>query len=388
MNQKLLSSLTATLLVTTLGVAPSGHAKQPETANPGSESNLQTDSKPSSTQATDSARDGVKLGNVAPPDVESVQKFSSQSSDTPQPSSDDAVKIGEQASPTATKPDDAPIAKVQTHELSGRKAATLYVRNIPVLTFVGSGKTAQESVKLGSQTSSTTISVTAVKSLAGAETAAAELLEASETEQPSSDQDDPIWRASAISAKLNQLNRDGIDAKQITVKWEDNQYRIKVSDAVLAKLDANTQLPDTTRNLETDALQATNRLRRLLGDAAPLSGVAGKPRQQISLGPININGWASWYGPGFHGNPSASGERFNQHAMTAAHRTLPFGTRVLVTNLNNGMSVVVRINDRGPFHGNRIIDLSAAAARILGVLQTGVAPVRLDIVNPQAALSN
>ncbi|HEY9751406.1 MAG TPA: septal ring lytic transglycosylase RlpA family protein, partial [Coleofasciculaceae cyanobacterium] len=127
-------------------------------------------------------------------------------------------------------------------------------------------------------------------------------------------------------------------------------------------------------------------LRRTLGNANPLSEISGMPQpkqQVIAIGPIRLrlNGWASWYGPGFHGNPSASGEPFNQHALTAAHRTLPFGTRVQVTNLDNGRTVVVRINDRGPFHGNRIIDLSTAAARILGLVQSGVAPVRLDVVD-------
>ncbi|WP_245927570.1 septal ring lytic transglycosylase RlpA family protein [Aphanothece hegewaldii] len=91
-------------------------------------------------------------------------------------------------------------------------------------------------------------------------------------------------------------------------------------------------------------------------------------------------GMASWYGPGFHGRRTANGESFNQHGMTAAHRTLPIGTRVKVTNLNNGRSVVVRINDRGPFSGGRIIDLSKGAARLIGVMQSGVAPVLLEVL--------
>ena len=78
-------------------------------------------------------------------------------------------------------------------------------------------------------------------------------------------------------------------------------------------------------------------------------------------------GIASWYGPGFHGRRTASGERFNTHALTAAHRSLPFGSRVKVTNTRTGRSVVVRINDRGPFTGGRVIDLSQAAARAVGI---------------------
>jgi rare lipoprotein A len=86
-------------------------------------------------------------------------------------------------------------------------------------------------------------------------------------------------------------------------------------------------------------------------------------------------GAASWYGPGFHGRKTANGERFNAHAMTAAHRSLPFGTKVRVVNERTGRSVVVRINDRGPFHGGRIIDLAQAPARALGI--TGTAYVSL-----------
>ncbi|WP_202803741.1 septal ring lytic transglycosylase RlpA family protein [Spirulina subsalsa] len=91
-------------------------------------------------------------------------------------------------------------------------------------------------------------------------------------------------------------------------------------------------------------------------------------------------GVASWYGPNFHGRRSASGEIYNQNAMTAAHRTLPFGTRVRVTNLNNGRSVVVRINDRGPFIAGRIIDLSRGAAQEIGLIRSGVAPVSVEVL--------
>jgi rare lipoprotein A len=81
-------------------------------------------------------------------------------------------------------------------------------------------------------------------------------------------------------------------------------------------------------------------------------------------------GMASWYGPGFHGRRTANGERFDTHALTAAHRTLPFGTQVRVTNQTNGRSVVVRINDRGPYAGGRVIDLSNASAQAIGISGT------------------
>jgi rare lipoprotein A len=89
-------------------------------------------------------------------------------------------------------------------------------------------------------------------------------------------------------------------------------------------------------------------------------------------------GMASWYGPGFHGKTTASGEIFNQDKFTAAHPSLPWGSRVKVTNLANGKSVDVRINDRGPFAKGRIIDVSRAAARALGMVESGVATVEVE----------
>jgi rare lipoprotein A len=86
-------------------------------------------------------------------------------------------------------------------------------------------------------------------------------------------------------------------------------------------------------------------------------------------------GGASWYGPGFHGKTAASGQVFNENAMTAAHRTLPFGTIVEVEDQRTGNSIEVTINDRGPFHGKRIIDLSKAAATALGFKNAGVTSV-------------
>ncbi|QIG78363.1 septal ring lytic transglycosylase RlpA family protein [Stakelama tenebrarum] len=91
-------------------------------------------------------------------------------------------------------------------------------------------------------------------------------------------------------------------------------------------------------------------------------------------------GEASYYGPGLVGNPTANGERFDPSKMTAAHRTLPMGSRVRVTDTRSGRSVVVRINDRGPYHGRRVIDLSEGAARKLGILDRGTARVRLSLL--------
>lgn len=98
-----------------------------------------------------------------------------------------------------------------------------------------------------------------------------------------------------------------------------------------------------------------------------------------------LQGTASWYGPRFDGRTTASGERFDEDALTAAHQTLALGTRVRVTNLRNGRSVVVRINDRGPHYRGRSIDLSRGAAAKLGMIHPGTAPVRIEVLGEQAA---
>jgi rare lipoprotein A len=96
---------------------------------------------------------------------------------------------------------------------------------------------------------------------------------------------------------------------------------------------------------------------------------------------VTQTGIASWYGPGFHGRLTASGAIYDQHELTAAHQTLPLGTRVMVTNLDNGRSVEVLINDRGPFLKGRIIDLSHAAAQALGMIASGTTPVRVEVID-------
>ena len=93
-------------------------------------------------------------------------------------------------------------------------------------------------------------------------------------------------------------------------------------------------------------------------------------------------GMASWYGKQFHGRATASGEDFDMFELTAAHRQLPLGTYVRVTNLRNGKSIVVRVNDRGPYVGDRVIDLSYSAARMLS-FRGGIEKVRLDIIRPE-----
>ena len=111
--------------------------------------------------------------------------------------------------------------------------------------------------------------------------------------------------------------------------------------------------------------------------------VAGKrytPLTKVSS--FSQTGKASWYGNQFHGRKTSSGERYNMNALSAAHKTLPIPSYARVTNTKNGKSVIVRVNDRGPFHGNRVIDVSKAAAQQLGFINQGTAHVKVEQIVP------
>ncbi|WP_107667685.1 septal ring lytic transglycosylase RlpA family protein [Cyanothece sp. BG0011] len=252
------------------------------------------------------------------------------------------------------------IAKLHLHQWQYQLAVTLRIRQIPVLTFLGSK----------------------------ADLAA--LKEQGDDIDPSQIESEALKRAKAFAKRLNQLSQDNnFKAENLTVSLNSDQtHSIKLDSEELIKLDKGVILPDTTRNEAVDALQATNRLRRLMGDAPPLTAIV-KPEQDAnqesglaSVRPVTSRrkGMASWYGPGFHGRLTANGERYNQNGLTAAHKSLPFGTQVRVTNLHNGRSVIVRINDRGPYIHGRVIDLSRGAASVIGLLNSGVAPVQLEIL--------
>ena len=122
----------------------------------------------------------------------------------------------------------------------------------------------------------------------------------------------------------------------------------------------------------------------------PLASGANKPytlfgkayKPDTSGGPYKVQGRASWYGKKFHGNPTSNGERYDMYAMTAAHTTLPIPSYVRVTRVSNGKSIVLRINDRGPFHSDRIIDLSYVAAYKLGMLGPGSSEVVVERIMP------
>lgn len=114
--------------------------------------------------------------------------------------------------------------------------------------------------------------------------------------------------------------------------------------------------------------------------AGPVSGQLASATPGVAKQVVVATGVASYYADKFHGRTTANGETFDMYALTAAHRTLPFGTKLKVTSLANNRSVLVRINDRGPFVNGRIIDLSLGAAKEIQMIQSGLAPVKLEII--------
>ncbi len=129
----------------------------------------------------------------------------------------------------------------------------------------------------------------------------------------------------------------------------------------------------------------------LLFSCAAFSKKSADSAKRIKDYPISGNtqiGIASWYGIDEHGLPTATGERFSKNALTAAHKSLPMGTTVRVTNLENGRDVIVKINDRGPFVEDRMIDLSYAAARSIGLIRNGTAYVKVEVISAPGRSSN
>ena len=131
---------------------------------------------------------------------------------------------------------------------------------------------------------------------------------------------------------------------------------------------------------QPDVVVQTEPLHKTANLSYKVAGKRYQPTKKIEQ--FSQTGKASWYGPGFHGKKTSSGERFDMNTLSAAHRTLPIPSYARVTNLSNGKSVVVRINDRGPFHGNRVMDVSKAAAKELGFIHTGTANVKVEQILP------
>lgn len=129
-----------------------------------------------------------------------------------------------------------------------------------------------------------------------------------------------------------------------------------------------------------DTVVKTEKLHRSANMTYKVAGKRYYPLKKVSS--FSETGNASWYGPGFHGRKTSNGERFDMNMMTAAHPTLPIPSYARVTNLKNGKEVVVRINDRGPFHGGRVMDVSKAAAQKLGFIHAGTARIRVEQIIP------
>ncbi len=188
----------------------------------------------------------------------------------------------------------------------------------------------------------------------------------------------PMARANTVAERLTSLISSGARPGQVNFKQVDGLWAVTARDQVVVTVDERAA---QVRGSEPKDLAFTwaGNIRVALG-GEPLAaldywlpgGTAEVARTEYGV--------ASWYGPGFHGRQTANGETFEQQALTAAHRTLPFGTQVLVTNLANGRSVLVKINDRGPWVGGRVIDLSKGAALALDLIDSGLGRVRLDIV--------
>ncbi|MEZ0370531.1 MAG: septal ring lytic transglycosylase RlpA family protein, partial [Candidatus Sericytochromatia bacterium] len=186
--------------------------------------------------------------------------------------------------------------------------------------------------------------------------------------QPAIEQD-----LETLARGLNRLSQGpGMKAGEIQPVLVGSQYEIRHREQSLLHLSPAWASYRHKSQLAA-LLDLTNQIRRQLG-AAPLRNYAF-----LSSSRANQVGLASWYGGAFHGRRTANGERYNIKEFTAAHKKLPFGTRVLVTNLDSKQSVVVKINDRGPFN-QRIIDLSPAAFRSIGPIGKGVMKVKLTVL--------
>jgi rare lipoprotein A len=212
-------------------------------------------------------------------------------------------------------------------------------------------------------------------------------------------------KALEITKQLNVLAWKPVEVRSLKVIQDDEGTRLVARNAALDvptesrertlwTLDKSMSVASTTnrdQDLEATAVTILNRVRSRFG-IAPVASIekpspmasAGKTAKKVAMSVLNsFQGGASWYGgngDGFHGRRTASGATFNTYSLMAAHKSLPFGTRVRVTNVANGKQVVVKIMDRGPYIGGRVIDLSKAAAQLLGMMNTGVARVRVDVL--------
>ncbi|MEM8717607.1 MAG: septal ring lytic transglycosylase RlpA family protein [Cyanobacteria bacterium P01_A01_bin.3] len=278
-----------------------------------------------------------------PVERESTDTAASTANETPVDTRSDAVL---EASGTADFREllggnDGP-ASLYAHELWGHEAATVYLEGLPLVTFTAANS-------------------------------------------PSANPED---LAAGLTERLNQLAQSESESYDIGLISGVN-YAVTVDGDAVIEIDDTVQSTLRNRDRSATATIVANQMRRVLQGASPIDAsdavVVARASSDYTSSAESVTstqrGLASWYGPGFAGRLSANGEVFNPEHMTAAHKYLPFNTMVEVISLTTGQSVVVRINDRGPFVGERIIDLSAAAARSIGLMQSGVGPVEIRILN-------
>ena len=186
----------------------------------------------------------------------------------------------------------------------------------------------------------------------------------------------PYDRARMIAQRIEESIMEGREGDNITTEiMPGGYYGVKIGDTAISLVSKQDAEARQTKLWEL-AVKYVNNIRDAMGMDPLVLRTPGLYGAQI--------GRASWYGGFFHGRRTSSGERYNMYDLTAAHRTLPFGTRVLVTRLDTYKSVAVRITDRGPYVGGRIIDLSMSAAEQLGMISKGVAQVKVEVLsNPK-----
>ncbi|MDX2216444.1 MAG: septal ring lytic transglycosylase RlpA family protein [Oculatellaceae cyanobacterium bins.114] len=192
-------------------------------------------------------------------------------------------------------------------------------------------------------------------------------------------------QANALAQRLKQvLRQPEFEPTSLKLAIADNAYLGKAGGEVLFTINSDLER-SLHRNGDLIAIDWINNLRAAL--AAPTLSLAEAQTQMYGLAQTGqtLSGTASWYGPYFHGRLTAAGEIFDQNEFTAAHPSLPFDTYLKVTNVRNGNTVVVRVNDRGPYVGQRSLDLSRLAARCLGSEHTGVVPYEAIVLEPGVA---
>ena len=188
-----------------------------------------------------------------------------------------------------------------------------------------------------------------------------------------------VQRAGVVAGRLRDLLQGGFTATSVAPGFMNGEVVVAAKEGLIVTIDPGTAQGNSTSRLEL-AVAWANNLRQVLG-------VPGLPWHETLLATMEhykdatvIKGMASCYGRAFAGSKTSSDEVFNPNDFTAAHRTLPFGTRLLVINPANGQTVVVRVNDRGPNVRGRVLDLSLAAARVLGIVGQGVAYVEAYVL--------